>query len=205
MHVINLEADLGTYSQVVDSGIPFHRLQCTRGAVRDSVARAHTCRQNSRRHYLVARVIAVLPSITRRESRVRLLGLRLASSTLLAEAQHAHQRMTTVLAGARVSQCFSSRCAQTERVIEFAIRKQTCIGRYDGAAKLHRHAPIEIDAKNVVLRFTRQVRHVRTDRSSKTYCYYSEITATMQHFSRIHLANAGLVSFRGSSGFVVGK
>jgi hypothetical protein len=100
--------------------------------------------------------------------------------------------MATILAGARVSQCFASRCAQSERIIEFAVREQTCIGCYNGAAKLHRHAAVKIDAKSIVLRFTRRVRHASPDRSSKTCCYYSEIPAKLQQLSRIHRVNAGL-------------
>gem|GEM_PF-5046139 len=73
--------------------------------------------------------------------------------------QHADQCMAAVLAGTRVSQCFSSRCAQTERVIEFAIGEQTGIGGHDGSAKLHRDTAVEIKSKNAVFGFTRQVRH----------------------------------------------
>ena len=80
-------------------------------------------------------------------------------------AQHADQGMTTVLAGTRIRERFTSEIAQSEGVIEFPIRKQTSIGGDDGAAKLHRHAAIKIDAKNVVLRFTHRVRHVRPARS----------------------------------------
>jgi hypothetical protein len=99
--------------------------------------------------------------------------------------------MTAVLAGARVSQRFSSGCAQTERVIQLAVREQTSIGGHNGTAKLHRHASIKIYAKSIVLRFTRRVRHASPDRSSKTCCYYSEIYAMVQRLSRIYLANAG--------------
>jgi hypothetical protein len=88
--------------------------------------------------------------------------------------------MTTVLAGACVSQCFAGCRAQTERVIEFAIGEQAGIGCYNGAAKLNRNPAIKIDTENLALRFTHQVRHVRTARSCKTCCYYSEISTMLQ-------------------------
>ncbi len=65
--------------------------------------------------------------------------------------------MTAVFARTCVSQCFSSRRAQTKRVIEFALSEQTCVGCYNGAAKLHRNAAVKIYAPSIVLRFTRRV------------------------------------------------
>lgn len=65
------------------------------------------------------------------------------------------------------------------------------IGRYNGSAKLYRYAAVKLYAKNLVLRFTHRVRHVRPDRSSKTYYHYSEIRAQAQQILCIHLANAG--------------
>jgi len=78
--------------------------------------------------------------------------------------------MTTVLAGTRVTQRCFSRCAQTKRIIEFAIGEQTGIGCYNGTTKLNRHAAVKLHAKSIVLRFTRRVRHFGVTSSAQITC-----------------------------------
>jgi len=73
--------------------------------------------------------------------------------------QQSDQRMPAVLASARVGKRFTRKFAQTERIIEFAIGKQSSIGCNDGSAKLQHHAAVEIKPENAVIRFTRGVRH----------------------------------------------
>jgi hypothetical protein len=75
--------------------------------------------------------------------------------------------MTAVLAGTRVSQCFTSRRAQTEGVVEFSVGEQTCIGCYNGAAKLDPNAAVKIYAESIVFGFTRPTRRSREDTTER--------------------------------------
>ena len=71
--------------------------------------------------------------------------------------KHADQRVPAVLARACVGKPIARRFAQSQCVIEFAIRKQTCIRGNDGTPKVNHHAPFEIRPQDAVFRFTRRV------------------------------------------------
>jgi hypothetical protein len=55
--------------------------------------------------------------------------------------------MTAVLPRTRTGERFAGKILQSECVNEFAVCKQPRIGRYDGAAKLHRHAATTIGTR----------------------------------------------------------
>ena len=59
--------------------------------------------------------------------------------------QQTDQRMATVLAGARIGEYLDCHLGQAERVIEFAVGQQSCIGGDDRAAKLQHQATVEIE------------------------------------------------------------
>jgi hypothetical protein len=65
--------------------------------------------------------------------------------------QQTDQRMTAVLARACISERRPRYRAQPKRIIEFAIRQQSGIGRDHGTAKLHQKAAVEIELENPVL------------------------------------------------------
>ena len=75
----------------------------------------------------------------------------------------------TVLAGARIGQRLTRHRGQPERVIEFAVRQQSRIGRDHGAAKLQHQAAVEIESNDVRFRFTRRLCHDRLVRSRIRY------------------------------------
>jgi len=58
--------------------------------------------------------------------------------------------MAAVLARARVGQCLACHRAQPERVVEFAVRQQSRIGRDHGAAKLQHQGSVEIELETPV-------------------------------------------------------
>jgi hypothetical protein len=74
-------------------------------------------------------------------------------------AQKARQPMPTVLAGACVGQRICSRIGQTQRVVQFTVSQQSCIGGNRRTAKLEHQAAVEIEAHSASIRFTRRVHH----------------------------------------------
>jgi hypothetical protein len=74
--------------------------------------------------------------------------------------------MPAVLARACVAKPIARRFAQSKCVIEFAIRKQTCIRSNDGTPKVNHHAPFKIRPQDAAFCFTRRV--PQFDRVSST-------------------------------------
>jgi hypothetical protein len=79
--------------------------------------------------------------------------------------QHAGEPMPTVLARARVRQCFGTSVGQVERVIQLAMSQQSGIGGDRRTAKLQQQTTVEIAPQRAVGRFTRRVPHRRPIRS----------------------------------------
>ncbi len=77
--------------------------------------------------------------------------------------QHADQSMSAVLAGAGVGEALARHGAEAERVVEFAVGKQTSIGGHDRTAKLELQSAVEIEPERLAS-IPRRVRH---DISSK--------------------------------------
>ena len=69
------------------------------------------------------------------------------------------QPMPAILTSARVGQCICSRVGQPQRVVQFAIGKQSSIGGNRRTAKLEHQATIKIEPQRTSIRFTRRVRH----------------------------------------------
>ena len=76
-------------------------------------------------------------------------------------AQHAHQIVATVAARAAVNQMLPRDGHQAERVIEFAIGEQACIGGDARTVELKLEAVVEIEPESIGLRFTRWLNHLR--------------------------------------------
>jgi hypothetical protein len=64
--------------------------------------------------------------------------------------QQTDQCMVAVLARARVGECLACHRAQPKRVVEFAVRQQSRIGRDHAAAKLHHQAAVEIELESPI-------------------------------------------------------
>ena len=79
--------------------------------------------------------------------------------------QQSDQRMAAVLARARIRERLACHRGQPKGVVEFAIGQQSGIGGDHGPTKLQHQTAVEIELKNLVLRFTRRVRHRRLARS----------------------------------------
>ena len=73
--------------------------------------------------------------------------------------QHAEQGMPAIFARACVGQHLAGQSRQAQRVVEFAIGKQTGIGGHDRTAKLEHQSAVEIEPERPAVRFTRRVRH----------------------------------------------
>ena len=73
--------------------------------------------------------------------------------------QQPDQCVATISARAGVGQNIARQRRQAERVIEFAIGKQTSIGGHDRTAKLQHQAAVKIEPECPIVRFTRRVRH----------------------------------------------
>jgi hypothetical protein len=84
--------------------------------------------------------------------------------------KHANERVTTVLAGARIGKTIARRSTQAERIIQFAIREQAGIRRDDRSAKPEHDSTIKIQSENAILRFTRRVRQAELSSSARITC-----------------------------------
>jgi hypothetical protein len=71
--------------------------------------------------------------------------------------QQAGEPVPTVLARARVGQCFGTSVGQVERVIQLAISQQSGIGGDRRTAKSQQQTAVEIEPQRAVVRFTRRV------------------------------------------------
>ena len=67
--------------------------------------------------------------------------------------------MLAVLARAGVNQAIADHAGQTKGIIEFAIGKQTSIGRDPGSVELHLQAAVKNQPQRLVLGFTLRVNH----------------------------------------------
>jgi hypothetical protein len=76
-------------------------------------------------------------------------------------AQHAHQIVATVPARAAVNQMLLRDSHQAERVVEFAIGQQACIGGDTRTVELKLEAVVKIEPESIGLRFTRWLNHLR--------------------------------------------
>ena len=72
--------------------------------------------------------------------------------------QHPHKRVPAVLAGTGIRELLTRHRAETERVVEFAVGEQTCIGGHGRTPKLQRQSAVEIEPQGFAFRFTRRVR-----------------------------------------------
>ena len=82
--------------------------------------------------------------------------------------QHPDECMPTILAGAGVSEHLARHRRQSERVVEFAIGEQSCVGGDHRSAKLKHQSAVEIEPESAIIRFTRRVRHDGLIRSEIT-------------------------------------
>jgi hypothetical protein len=73
--------------------------------------------------------------------------------------QQAGEPVPTILARARVRQCFRTSVGQVERGIQLAISQQSGIGGDRRTAKLQQQTAVEIEPQRAVVRFTRRVPH----------------------------------------------
>jgi hypothetical protein len=80
--------------------------------------------------------------------------------------QHPNESMAAIPAGARVGDHLTRHRSQPERVVKFAIGKQSGIRGHNGTTKLEHHTAVEIESENSILRFTRWVRHGRFFKSN---------------------------------------
>jgi len=76
--------------------------------------------------------------------------------------------MPTILAGARVGEHLARHRRQSERVVEFAIGEQSCVGGDHRSAKLKHQSAVEIEPESAIIQFTRRVRHDGLIRSKIT-------------------------------------
>jgi hypothetical protein len=67
--------------------------------------------------------------------------------------------MPAIPAGAHVSEHIARHRRQTERIVEFPVREQSCVGGDHRSAKLEHQPAVEIKPENAIIRFTRRVRH----------------------------------------------
>jgi hypothetical protein len=77
--------------------------------------------------------------------------------------------MTTVLAGACVSERIGTGVGQAQRVIQLAVGQQPSIGGHHTAPKLKYQTAVKIEPQRNLIRVTRRVRHPRLARSPTRY------------------------------------
>jgi hypothetical protein len=80
--------------------------------------------------------------------------------------QHSDESVPAILAGPCVREAVAGHRGQAERVIDFPVGQQSGIRGHDGAAKLEHQTAVEIEPENLIIRFTRRVRHGRFFKSN---------------------------------------
>ena len=83
-------------------------------------------------------------------------------------SQHSDESMPAILAGACVGEHIARHRGKAERVVEFPVREQAGVGGDHRSAKLEHQPAVEIEPENLVIRFTRRVRHDSLIRSRIT-------------------------------------
>jgi hypothetical protein len=104
---------------------------------------------------------------------------------LIASTQHAHQIVPAVPPRAAINQVLLRDGHQAERVIEFAIGQQACIGGDAGTVELQLEAAVEIEPESIGFGFTRWLRHPRPrSQRDKMPESYSSIGISADQFNR---------------------
>jgi len=73
--------------------------------------------------------------------------------------QKPNKHVSRVLAATTVRQCCTGELRQAERIVQFAVRQKTRIGRDAGAVEFQLEAAVENEPRTIRFRFTCRVRH----------------------------------------------
>ena len=82
--------------------------------------------------------------------------------------QKTDKGMPAIPPRARIGEDIARHGAQTEGIVQFAVRQQSGIGGDAGAVELQLHAAVEIEPEGAIACFTRRVRHHGLARSGIT-------------------------------------
>jgi hypothetical protein len=82
--------------------------------------------------------------------------------------QHPDQSMSAILASACVGERITRHRTEAQRVVQFPVCEQACVGGNHRSAKLEHQSAVEIEPESAIIRFTRWVRHDGLIRSKIT-------------------------------------
>src|SRR3984893_14413944 len=82
--------------------------------------------------------------------------------------QHPDQSMSAILARACVGERITRHRAEAQRIVQFPVSEQVCVGCNNRSAKLKHQSAVEIEPEIAIIRFTRRVRHDGLTRSEIT-------------------------------------
>src|ERR1700730_18095611 len=82
--------------------------------------------------------------------------------------QHPDECMPAILASACVGERIPRHRAEAQRVVQFPVCEQACVGGNHRSAKLKHQLAVEIEPESAIIRFTRRVRHDGLIRSEIT-------------------------------------
>jgi hypothetical protein len=83
-------------------------------------------------------------------------------------SQHSDESMSAILASACVGERITCHRAEAQRVVQFPVCEQACVGGNHRSAKLKHQSAVEIEPESAIIRFTRRVRHDGLIRSEIT-------------------------------------
>ncbi len=82
--------------------------------------------------------------------------------------QHPDECMPAILASACVGERITRHRAEAQRVVQFPVCEQACVGGNHRSAKVKQQSAVEIEPESAIIRFTRRVRHDGLIRSEIT-------------------------------------
>src|SRR4030081_4103880 len=83
-------------------------------------------------------------------------------------SKHPDKSMSAILASACVGERITCHHAEAQRVVQFPVCEQACVGGNHRSAKLKHQSAVEIEPESATIRFTRRVRHDGLIRSEIT-------------------------------------